>query len=248
MAQSWRPGPKFDDLTVQRSTPNRQLSGTTKPEFSPDRNGEPIHRSNAFLDDGSGNRVYLWVDDMGASFNISGSTAQSYNQRAFYPHNLGQLMLTVHGQTPNESEYGRVAEFVRHSHKKAVTNGQFFRLVIAEGGHNPDVANPPTTTRDQQVHGVKGRHEAVDVDGYVLSIDRKHERFVNAPEWEFQFVILRSKGFLGLKDDVIQQKNLITILQLVNQTGEYAEFDWEKPIDIYGPTDKLNAAFPPDSD
>lgn len=223
------------DTPDDRGVTQGNRYGVMTPTMSPDTpNGGPNRGSNAFLESSGADRVFLWVDNFQAAFNISGTQAQSVTTRSFYPHNLGQLTLTVHGQTPNQYEYGRVVEFIRHSHKKAVASGESFRLVIPEitPGEDSKLRNPEDS---------RNTRSPVDVGGYVLSIERRNERFVNAPEYEFQFVILQSRNFLGMMDEPVIQKNLVTILQLVENDKE---FKWEEPKAVYTPISDDIPSFP----
>jgi hypothetical protein len=205
MASSWNPN-------SQQGGPHLPFDRgfwATRPNFPPDNKGESRNGSNAFLENGRGERVYMWVNEVTANFALSGTTAQSAKRRSFYPHNLAQPSITVGGQTPNTYEYNRLSAFIRDGHLKQVAgkgdDEGVFALRVYAGGKN--------TTRDIQ----RGRRKQISVDGYIQNAAAGATRFINAPPFQFTFIITRAYKFLSLDDDPVAQFRLKQILDLLEE-------------------------------
>lgn len=220
MPSSWVPGGQGDLNSTETNSAHPAGGGfwVTHPEMSPDSEGEPQKQANAYLEDQNGSRVFMWVDDVTADFAMTGNTAQSRKRREFYPHNFSQPVLRIHCQTPNSYEYNRIGAFIRAAQRDAVSDGDLkeqplLRLRINSGGQN--------TARKV----TRGHHNRIAVDGYVTSAPRGAERFVNAPDFEFDFVITKAWNFLGLQDDATVSAELATIFDILGDSTQ--NWKWE---------------------
>lgn len=200
MAKSWTPD-------ADRGFGGRIDKGyfVKSPDVSPDQRGESSRRSNAYLRDSDDNRVWMWVNDINANFAMSGSTAQSKKLRSYFPHNFAQPSITLSGQTPNQYQYNRLAEFVRKCHAQSVLNSNenTIRLVVLAGGEE--------TKRPI----VRGHRNSIYLDGYISNMPRRAERFINAPEFQFEFIITKANKFLGLNDQAINRIKIESIIDVI---------------------------------
>lgn len=213
MATSWTPKGGDGEPTVDGGGLWNRL-----PDLRPDRNGESLHKSNGFLENEKGERVWMWVNNVEANFSMAGSTAQSRLHREFYAHNFAQPSITVACQTPNTYEYNRLGAFIREGQKQSmVRQGEILKLrILAAGDHNNEENQLPSNRF----------HRAINVDGYVMNAPRGAERFVNAPTYQFEFIITRAYAFLGLEDDEVQAAQLRSILQIIRDPK--LEWEWEE--------------------
>lgn len=173
-----------------------------KPNLQPEAKGS---RTNALLINSEGKELPLWVNQVQAAFGVTGSTAQSSKKRQFFPKNLNQPTLEIAGQTPNQYEYGRIAEFVREAQLNGILGnptGDQKVLTFKMGRGGTD-----TRRRIQ-----RGEHQSIVVDGYINKVERKTERFVNAPPYTLSFVITKIGQILGMKHlDAIETNQTIPI-------------------------------------
>lgn len=189
MPSSWTPDAAYQpiDQGYRVKSPNRP----------PDNNGRRANGANGFLENANGQRVGLWVNEITADFELAGSLAQSAMQRDFYPHNFTQPKLSIGGQTTNNYEYNRLADFVRQSQLDALdmaTNGFILKFVCVQPD---DVRQPVRET-------MRGRHQHISIDGFVATIKKGGTRFVTAHTYQFDFVVLAAHSFLpGLVDWII---------------------------------------------
>jgi hypothetical protein len=100
--------------------------------------------------------------------------------------------MAVGGQTPNSYQYQRIGEFVRDFHLDTITTDNTLRLAIAAGG--------PTNNRT-----IKGRRDGILVDGYIDHVGRGAERWVNAPDYQFNFIVTRALKLLTLEDHYVDR-------------------------------------------
>lgn len=207
-----------------------------RPFLRPDASGHSINGSNAFLErtnpsSGQGERVYLWVNEVTANFELAGTMAQSKRKRSFFAHNFVQPSLTIAGQTPNSFQYNRLAMFIRQNQLDAtrLESGSvtdFLRFVIWKKGASAK-------------RGHRGAHRPIDIEGYVKTISAGAERFVNAPDYGFEFIITRANNFLGLQDEVILRTKLMSLTQIIKSKDYGFAFEKApKPINSdFGETD-----------
>lgn len=140
----------------------------------------------AFLElPGQNERIYIWLHQIEASFQVSGSFAQSARGRQWFPRNFVQPSFKFTGQFANQHEYGNFSEFVRRSQGRSLgwrrneAAAHTTRLVIRS-------REGMTYPRDGSVRHSRAPYELF---GHILSIERKYTRFVNAPEFSFDFLI-----------------------------------------------------------
>lgn len=214
MASSWVPS--GNSIPIDKPNNNQEeIVGVNAPALSPDINGEGANGSNACLEiegnDSSIQRLYLWVNNVESAFTVSGSVAQSVARRQFFPRDFAQPALMISGQTPNQYEYGRIAEFVRQSHLNVI-NPSF-------GGTGLGLVTLTVFTdqKPTKFPMVKGPHQNLRIRGYVSSIERATERFVNAPDFKFEFIIAEATKFLGLQDQIQVGTELVSIVDALDQ-------------------------------
>jgi hypothetical protein len=136
-------------------------------------------RPSMYLENQAGKRIYLWVTDVTASFEMGGSFAQSVRNRSWYPRNFTQPTISFTGVAPNSYQFNRLAEFVRGSQLRALRDqdgGGIIKLVMPSRGI--DVKR-----------GQKGRHQAYTMNGYIKNVARGAKRFENVPTWTFDFIL-----------------------------------------------------------
>ena len=208
MANSWVPNSKFGAL-------NKGLL-VDKPDMRPDSGGERINGANGLLRDSKGQSVGLWINDISADFSMVGSTAQSKKKRSFYPHNFAQPMLVIAGQTPNQFQHARLAEFIRRSQLAATLNDlNVLHLTVLAGGEK--------TARNI----TRGRHIGIDVKGYIDRGSRTAEVGVQAPPFSFNFIITEANKLLGMDDEPVRKLQFKSIMDVVTNPGEYIFEDGE---------------------
>lgn len=183
------------------------------PDLEPDHGGHSINQSNAYLENHDQERVYMWVNAIESDFAMAGQTAQSKKRREFFPHNFTQPSLTISGQTPNQYQHARLAEFIRqHQKQSAISDKRVLNLKILGGGE------------DTKQETVKGIRDPVDLTGYINSAQRTAEVGVNAPDFSFSFVILKASKFIGLQDQVVRSVKFRDILDVIQHPDSKFEF------------------------
>lgn len=208
MSTSWTPG----DTDLEFGKIGRGYV-VRLPDMVPDQGGEAKNKANAYLEDADHQRVFMWVNEYNADFAMAGQTAQSKKRREFFPHNFTQPSLNIIGQTPNQYQHARLAEFIRrHQRRAAISDTQVLTLRILGGGSE--------TARD----AVKGIRDPVDVVGYINTAQRTAEVGINAPDFQFSFVILKANKFLGLEDQAIRKVKFKDILDVIEHPGSHFEF------------------------
>ncbi len=209
MASSWKPG-------ASDNIPDLRTGGfwVTHPQLRPeDDKGRSMNKSNAYLENVKGERVWLWINDITSDFAMSGTTAQSHKRREFFAHNFTQPSLNINCQTPNSYEYNRLGAFIRDAQLKGLSHqGNVLKLRVAPGGY-------------EAKKNVKGTHRGIYVDGYIINSVRGAERWVNAPDFQFSFVISHAHNFLGLQDQDVKSQQLRTIMGIINDPS--LKWDWE---------------------
>jgi hypothetical protein len=215
MASSWTP-----DAGDQIPEIRKGGFWVTHPQLRPDQNGESENGTNAYLENAKGERVWLWVNDITSDFAMTGSTAQSRQRREFYAHNFAQTTMNVNCQTPNSAEYNRLGAFIRDAQMMGLhQQGNVLKLRINSGGF----------PLEKNMRGnIKGKHHGIYVDGYIINSTRGAERWVNAPDFQFAFVISKANNFLGLDDSLVSQQ-LRTIMGIINDPNINWEWENGKP-------------------
>jgi hypothetical protein len=158
------------------------------------RREEALEHRNALLHDGSG---YVEFYCNGIEFNqaLAGKTVQSKNVRDFYAHNIQIPPMMVRGQCLDQEDYGTVVEFIHQAQRNSL-GGSLIELTV--DGHGSDL-----TQGDGNVT-LKGAHKPFKGHGYIPKMPRKHERFVYAPEFQFQFIVVTSLA--GLYTNIISEE------------------------------------------
>lgn len=134
--------------------------------------------SNCRITDGT-NYVDLYIYELQTEFSLGNTTAQSQRTRTLFARNFIQTSYTLLGQSHNQEDYANIAEFVQHTQQDIVTsNIRNLTLALNPGGNTNTLG------------GMKGYHQPLMVTGYIRSFERSHERFVYAPQYQFDFVIL----------------------------------------------------------
>ena len=214
MASSWTPGGKIPDV-------RKGKFWVTHPQMRPDENGKSRNGTNAYLENVKGQRVWLWVNDVTSDFSMAGSTGQSRHRREFFAHNFAQPSLNVNCQTPNSAEYNRLGAFIRDAQLMGLSHqGQVLKLRILPGGFE---------IKSKMRGNIKGKRHGVYVDGYIINSTRGAERWVNAPDFQFSFVISQAHDFLGLQDQDVTSHKLRTILGIINDPDLHWEWENGKP-------------------
>jgi hypothetical protein len=214
MASSWVPGmnerqPEFGGIS-------EGLWATT-PDVRPDENGQGRNKSNAYLENWRGQRIYMWLNEITSNFSMAGSTAQSKRKREFYAHNFVQPAIGLAGQTPNTYQFNRLSEFIRESHLDAMNDGDKLLLlrVIARGEDFPEGARA----------NIRGKRQHIAVDGYINTADRGAERFVNAPDFNLEFTVSRVHKLLGIQDDPVFRVQFTSIMDLIKDPPKGVEYE-----------------------
>jgi hypothetical protein len=205
MPASWTPNTV---LGTQGFTPITSGTGVASPNMPPDLNGQLANGANALLQTGAFANG-LWIHTVQSDFTLDGEFVQAALVRDWYPHNLGVPMLKFSGQTPNNYEKNRLAQFVRQSHIWAVRDAtdsgtETLQLTMAAsvGWEN-----------DYPVGGHKGPHGIIDIKGYIDGFQFGADRFKTAYEYTFDFVIVKTLHWLGLEDELATQIPLSNINQ-----------------------------------
>jgi hypothetical protein len=209
MAQAWKPG--NTDLEFGQISKGYVVR---LPDFPPDSpSGHSRNQSNAYLEDHDQNRVFMWVNEYASDFAMAGSTAQSKKRREFFPHNFTQPSMTISGQTPNQYEHARLAEFIRKSQKECIIHDTHTLDLVIQGGG--------TKTKQEVVKGVR---DPVLLTGYISNAQRTAMVGENAPDFSFQFVVLKASKFIGLHDQVVRAVKFRDILDVIEHPSNHWEF------------------------
>lgn len=171
-------------------------------------------RYTAYVEDDTGTRRYMFVHEITMNFELAGSYAQSPQFRAFYPRNFVQPRITITGQTASQADYANLTEFIRKCQRQALTGSDFTTtLVIPQGGPG------------KSSHDYVGHH----LQGHIERIERKAERWVNAPEFSFEFVVVTASAGLyhtattdasGVKDTINQYMRFNVDQQIRNRLNK----------------------------
>lgn len=117
----------------------------------------------------------LWVNDFQTGFGLAGSGANSYRTRSFFAKNFQQVNLAVQCQFPDPQRYAEVVEFIRHAQ---VGFGSSTKLEIVNRYRGPEV-----------FQNQKGPSTSIVAEGYVQSVQRVHQKFVQSPVMVFNFTV-----------------------------------------------------------
>jgi hypothetical protein len=157
---------------------------------------------NAFLTLGKDD-IGLWVYEVQTAFALGGGTVQSYRTRTYFARNFVQPKFTIMAQAPNQEEYARVVEFIHKAQHEALNNVTTKLQIIGGGLRN-------TAPR------MKGVRRPIQALGYISSIQRRHERFLNAPEFQFEFIVSEMQLPKAWADDPVQIRKLKTWQEILD--------------------------------
>lgn len=190
------------------SNPINKGYGVTDPEVSAGEvagNGRWVNQANEKID--------FWIEDITATFGMTGSKAQSRSVREFMPHNVNQPAITVKGRAANSFQYNRMASFVRTSHWNSLNLDQLGdatrQILLGEKGETRVNANtirfilrarPEGMKVPWKGRNVKGSHVPWVLEGYVKGFKAGAERFEVAPQFEFEYFVSASQGAEGGKE------------------------------------------------
>jgi hypothetical protein len=157
----------------------------------------------------------LWIHEIQGSFEVNGQNAQGAFGRTWFPRFMAQPRLVISGQAATQAEYGQLAEFVRVSQEKSLR----FRT-IAHDLNTVTLVIPGQEGMSTRT-GTRYSRTPIHVKGHVKSIDRHTERFVNAPPYQFEFVVAFS--YAGLyKIGQSEIDKLAKWMDIVESQGTFA--------------------------
>lgn len=164
-------------------------------------------RNTAVLTDQDGSERFLYLYDIVFNFEVAGSYAQSHRWRNWYPRNFVQPRVQVTGQCSNQEIYGELCEWIRKTQTKSLRHGErgpgYMNTVgfsIASGGKHAN-----------------HKHQSHHFRGHILNIPRNTERFIYAPEYTFEFVVVAAwEGVfsVGLKDPEAGKERMAMAMQM----------------------------------
>lgn len=181
--------------------------------------------ATGYLEDQDGQKFYLWIHQIEAAFQQGGAFAQSVFKRDWHGRNFAQPSFVIRGQFANQSEYARFAEFVRVTQDKSLrwqNQGRLFntaKLVIYGGA---------------DLH--KQRTPYV-LYGHVQRCARATTRFINAPEFQLEFLVSLSYDGLFRQTKATTFRRLQKWTDVFNENNVVAdptEFTLERPPNAPG--------------
>jgi hypothetical protein len=144
------------------------------------------HNYTAYIEaelDGATQRRHIWVHDIQMNFEAAGSYAQSAAFRAYYPRNFVQPKVGITGQTASQADYASLCEFIRRSQLQSL------RYEGATSTYDPTL-NTVTLVIPEGGPGHPGHnHLGHYLNGHIARIERTSERWINAPEFQFEFIV-----------------------------------------------------------
>jgi len=212
------------------------------------------HGHNATLEDhsvrnkdGKFDMVKIFVQEVTADFTLSATSAQGPFKRDLYPHNFVQPSYTINCQSPNQEHRARVAEFIRRSQLRSMQGLGLLKLFIPAAGDNVVTivryVNKRTkrTSTSRIVRNQKGARSALALEGYVQNVARGAERFVNAPDYTFNFIVARSLAG-PFQDDPVKTSSL-TDVKTWNQllTGNFVTDPDSSKDNLVHTTDEVSS-------
>lgn len=123
-----------------------------------------------------GHYFYLWVTDYDQPFELAGAEEQSKLYQHFYAKSYAPSDMTVMGRTPHQTHYNSLAEYIRIFQ---------LRMVSATPASNAPGDFIPMLT-------LKIPSEGIDVQGFIKSFKAGAKRFNVAPEFTFDFVVIKN--------------------------------------------------------
>jgi hypothetical protein len=220
MARSWTPNAGDGNASKDALEKPRTWPAANEPDISPDKDGKISNHANGFLQNQRGERIGLWVNGVDASFSMAGETYQSRKKREFYAHNFAQPVITISGQTPNTYQFNRLAEFVRGTHKQALHLRDQREIALVKLRIRGE--KPTETTGKSRT--IKGAHRPIAVDGFITMVERGAERFINAPDYQFDFVIVYAHNWMDLEERQVRRVRFESILKIIQDPDRGYKF------------------------
>lgn len=198
------------------------------------KHSEPNDKRYTALLEFNNNQLYLWVHDISMSFQLGGATAQSHHYRTFYARNLTQPSVTITGQTHSQEQYAEIAEFIRAAQSFALKPqdinglGNTMSLTIPSGGTLTNTKNLPRGRVNKTTIGARSitstdthhAHEGHHFRGHIKNIQRKADRWINAPEFTFEFIVVTAyQGVFSayFDDPSVTKARLAMYMQIPDQ-------------------------------
>jgi hypothetical protein len=154
----------------------------------------------------------LLISDFQTGFQLVGSTAQSVRTRSYFAHNIAQPSFVVTCQFRDQERYGKLIELIRIGQLDLTSS---MRLYVAP-------YNSPNKTGTR----MRGDHTGIYAEGYVKSVKRRHERFVNSPELRFEFIVERViSGPSGWNSGAVKAKKMMTWNDIIKLEGRTYQED-----------------------
>lgn len=163
-----------------------------------------VDRHNVLLEDQCGNTMLLWVHEIVMNFQMAGQRAQSHRMAEWYPRNFVAPTVTLTGQTQNQKQYAHIAEWIRRT--------QYYALRWKNAGEYTVKLSIPDNGNKVLGH----YHQGHTLRGYIRNIERRTERFVNAPQFSFEFIVATAETGLyeiQTSDPSVTKKRLAMYLQ-----------------------------------
>lgn len=160
---------------------------------------------NARLTNVNDETLELWVEEFAASFQLSGSSAQSARKREFYPRSFSQPIIRVSGRVANTMEYNRLASFARHSHLAAVGSAELAFRQSKPGSLLPTIGLELRGRGPwESTHGrVKGANTPWRLEGLIKNIQAGAVAHNVAPKFTFDYHVAASDGTVGIYGDTL---------------------------------------------
>jgi hypothetical protein len=195
--------PNYKPKTSHSEAPLQILNNSTDTGYAvklPNKSAVKSSSWNAVLVTHTGDELFMWIEDVVIDFSLSGSTGQSRFRKQFYPKAFNQPVAKVSGTMPNQSEYNRLAAFIRESHYDALSAGNQKTIKLMIRGMKKDAKR-----------NIKGGHKPMVFEGYIKSIPAGSIKFEFAPKFQFEFVIAQSNGQIGIyKDDLVLGSTILS--------------------------------------
>lgn len=188
-------------------------------------------RYTIYLEDQDGNGRYLYAHEIGMNFQISGSYAQSPQFRSWYPRNFVQPVIQITGQTASQADYQALAEFIHKAQQKSL------RWDDSDNRQNTIHMRIPHTEKHMDENH---RHTGHSVNGHIRNIQRLSERWINAPEFNFEFIVVtahaglyetKSSDASGVKDEIGKVMRISEADQIRNRIRSGTTVDWASDPD-----------------
>lgn len=171
------------------------------------------HHYTVYLEDQDGKGRYLYAHEIGMNFQVGGSYAQSPQFRAWYPRNFIQPIIQVTGQTSSQADYAAIAEFIHKAQQKSL------RWDNSDSRQNTIHMRIPSTHKHMDENH---QHTGHSVNGHIRQIQRLSERWINAPEFTFEFVVVTAHaGLYEIKSsDASGTKNEIGAIMRISEADQ----------------------------